>query len=376
MTDLFKLPKLGFGLMRLPMRDDKIDYDTLNDMVDETMKHGFAYFDTAYSYHGGESESAAKQSIVSRYPRESFFLADKLPAWEMHCPEDASRLFDEQLERTGAGYFDFYLLHSIEENHLKTYDKYDCWNWAREMKAKGLIRHFGFSFHDTPELLDKVLTEHPEVEFVQLQINYVDWDNLIVHSGGCYEVARKHNIPIVVMEPVKGGTLASMQPKWETKLKSAAPGNSIASWAMRFCLSLEGIATILSGMSTPEQLRDNIATVRNFIPFTEMEKACLAEVTKEFLAAPTVACTSCGYCVEGCPAKINIPGVINAYNTVLTYGDHDRPHFYYRGLVSAGGRAGSCNQCGYCEEICTQRLNVIDVMKKASGIFDGEGACP
>ena len=368
--DLFNLPKLGFGLMRLPSSDEQIDYTVLNDMVDESINHGFNYFDTAYMYHDGESEKAVKQSLVNRHPRENFIVADKLPAWELRSHADVQIIFDEQLTRTGAGYFDLYLLHSVEEKNLENYDKYDCWNWAQEQKAKGLIRHFGFSFHDKPELLDKVLSEHPEVEFVQLQINYLDWDNRIVNSGACYKVARKHNIPIIVMEPVKGGMLASIQPEWEAQFKAIAPGNSIASWAIRFCLSLDGVVSVLSGMSTPEQLQDNIATVKNFIPLSEVEKTCITKFTKELLEKPTIGCTSCRYCTGGCPMNINIPDIINAFNTVLTYGDHDQPHFYYDGLISTGGKANSCTGCGSCEGVCPQHLDIIDLMKKASGVFD------
>ncbi|MCL2699392.1 MAG: aldo/keto reductase [Defluviitaleaceae bacterium] len=374
MTNLLNIPKLGFGFMRLPVTDGgkatDFDYTVLNGMVDEFMAQGFNYFDTAYIYYEGESEIALKKSVADRYPRESFLVANKLPGWELQKQADVQRIFDTQLERTGAGYFDFYLLHSIEKHNLGLYDNFDCWNWALEMKKKGLIRHFGFSFHDRPELLDEILTKHPEVEFVMLQINYVDWKNPIVHSGGCYEVARKHNVPIVIMEPVRGGALASMKPEWEAKLKAAAPDRSIASWAMRFCLSLDGVMTVTSGMSTPEQMRDNIDTFKNYTPFSEAEKACLAEVTKEYLMSPIIGCTSCRYCVEGCPANINIPGIISGYNTMLLYGEHDRPRFYYEGLTSNSGTAKACNACGKCEAICPQHLGVIDALKKASAIFD------
>lgn len=370
MIDMKHIPKLGFGFMRLPEKDEQIDLTELNIMVDEFMNSGFSYFDTAYVYHSGESERAIKTAVVDRYPRERFAIADKLPAWELNSKEDVQQIFDEQLERTGAGYFDFYLLHSVEEQHLKTYDKYDCWEWAQEMKEKGLIHLFGLSYHDSPELLDMVLAKHPEVDFVQLQINYLDWENKIVQSGGCYDVARKYNVPIVVMEPVKGGMLANMRPEWEAKLKATAPDSSIASWAMRFCLSLEGIAVVLSGVSNNEQLLDNIATVKCYKPFTEQEICCLDEVTKEFLATPTIGCTACRYCVDGCPENINIPGMIGAYNTVLTYGDHDRPHYYYAGITNSAGLAKSCIKCGKCVSVCPQHLNIIELLKTVSKIFD------
>jgi predicted aldo/keto reductase-like oxidoreductase len=370
MTDFSGISRLGFGFMRLPEKDGQIDFSVLNGMVDEFIKNGFSYFDTAYVYHGGKSETAIKTALVDRYPRDKYYIATKLPAWELKTKDDAQRIFDEQLERTGAGYFDFYLLHSIEDYHYKTYNKFDCWAWGQKLKEKGLIRNFGFSFHDTPELLDKVLTEHPEVDFIQLQINYVDWNNKIVHSGACYEVARKHKVPIIVMEPVKGGTLSSMRPQWEAMLKGAAPELSIASWAMRFCLSLEGVAVVLSGMSTQDQVKDNIETSKNFAPFTEQEKKCLEEVTKEFLSAPNIGCTACRYCTDGCPAKINIPGIISAYNTILTYGDHMRPHFYYGAITGGAGKANACVKCSACEANCPQHIKITEVLEKASVIFD------
>jgi predicted aldo/keto reductase-like oxidoreductase len=377
MSGLLQMPKLGFGFMRLPEKEnEEIDDTELNSMVDETIKNGFVYFDTAYVYYGGESERAIKRAVVDRYPRDSFFIADKLPAWELKSKEDIQRIFDESLERTGVDYFDFYLLHSAEGGNLTIYDKFNCWEWAMKLKSQGLIRHFGFSFHGSPELLDKILAEHPEVEFVQLQINYVDWENKIVQSGGCYDVARKHNTPIVIMGPVKGGTLAALRPEWEIRLKAVAPERSIASWAMRYCLSFDGVAVILSGMSTMEQVADNIATVKNFKPFSDEEKACLNVVTQEFLSAPNIGCTDCRYCTDGngCPMGINIPGVISAYNTVLTYGNHARPHHYYMSITENGeGKANSCTKCGKCESLCPQHLNIIEVLEKAAEIFDVSG---
>jgi len=373
MTDLFNLPKLGFGYMRLPNHDGKIDYTELNKMVDEAMKSGVNYFDTAYMYHGGKSENALKLSVVERYPRESYIVADKIPAWEINSREDMNKLFAEQLKRTGLEYFDLYLLHSLEESHMKRYDDktLDFWGWAQDLKRKGLIRHFGFSFHDAPERLEEILTAHPEVDFVQLQINYLDWENPLVHSGGCYEIARKYNKPIIAMEPVKGGALAAMKPELEAQLKAVSPDRSIASWAIRFCLSLDGVVSVLSGMSAHGQVIDNISTVNNFAPFNEAEKDCLAQVTKALLAAPTIGCTSCKYCIDSCPANINIPDIIAAYNNILTYGEEeDRPHFYYRGLMQNSGTAGSCIKCKKCEELCPQHLDITKALEKASAVFD------
>ncbi|MCL2055963.1 MAG: aldo/keto reductase [Oscillospiraceae bacterium] len=372
MTDLLKLPKLGFGFMRLPKKDGQIDLATLNDMVDEAMGSGVNFFDTAYVYHSGESEKALKAAVVDRYPRESYIVSDKIPAWEIESREDMDKLFATQLERTGLTYFDMYLIHSLEESHRNRHEDpaLDFWGWGQGLKEKGLVRHFGFSFHDTPERLDEVLTAHPEVDFVFLQVNYLDWENPLVHAGKCCEIARKHGKPIIAMEPVRGGALASMKPEYEARLKALNPESSIASWAIRFCMSLDGVVTALSGMSAPDQVKDNISTMKNYAPFSEAEKSCLDQVTKELLAAPTIGCTTCGYCVDSCPANINIPSILTAYNTILTYGDYDRPHFYYRGLVQNGGAASSCIGCKKCEELCPQHLNITDALEKASAVFD------
>ncbi|MDP4090834.1 MAG: aldo/keto reductase [Bacillota bacterium] len=368
--DLAKMPKLGFGLMRLPSIEEEVDIEQVNRMVDAYLEKGFNYFDTAYVYGGGKSECSVKEALVKRHPRESFMVATKLPAWELKTEADVERIFNTQLERTGAGYFDFYLLHSIEEGNIGRYDEFNCWQWAMKKKEEGLIKHFGFSFHDSPELLDKVLTEHPEVEFVQLQINYADWTNKIVQSGKNYEVARKHNVPIIVMEPVKGGMLAAFQPELESMLKNLRPDSSIASWALRFVASQEGIMTILSGMSSMEQMEDNLKTMSEFEPLSKEESDCLEVVTEKLLSAPTIQCTACRYCVDGCPQGIKIPDIFRAFNTIKTYGEDMRPHFFYGGLTSDGHTASTCIQCGQCESVCPQHLEIINYLSEASEVFD------
>lgn len=369
--DLNRMPKLGFGLMRLPEKDGNIDIPRVCNMVDAYMEKGFNYFDTAYIYHGGMSEVAARETVVKRYPRDSFYIATKLPAWEIKEADDCDRIFNEQLQRAGVDYFDFYMLHSVEEgNNYDTYVKFKCFEWAMEKKKKGQIKHFGFSFHGTPGLLEEVLSEHPEVEFVQIQLNYADWDNPIVHSGKLYEILRKYNMPIIVMEPVKGGTLASTTPELEAMMKKEQPDKSIASWAFRFVGSLDGVMTILSGMSNEEQVEDNLDTFTNFEPMNDKDTEVLNEVTKAMAKFPTIQCTSCKYCCDGCPSKIIIPEVISALNTLRMYGEDNRPQFFYNNLVDRSGRAGDCIACGNCEEVCPQHLPIINIMREASEKFD------
>ena len=251
------VPKLGFGLMRLPMIEGKIDIEQVKTMVDMFLEKGFTYFDTAYGYANGESEKAAKIALVDRYPRDSFFLATKLPAWAgPKTAEEARQMFYTSLERTGAGYFDYYLLHNVGESRTAYFDKYDIWEFLKERKAEGLIKHLGFSFHDKADVLESVLTAHPDMEFVQLQINYADWDNPSIESRKCYEVARKHGKPVIIMEPVKGGILASPPPSVTKILSDADPSASPASWGIRFAASLEGVITVLSGMSNIEQMAE------------------------------------------------------------------------------------------------------------------------
>ena len=369
--DMNVMPKLGFGLMRLPETEGKIDMEKVCRMVDSYMSAGLNYFDTAYVYHGGLSEVAAKDAIVKRYPREDFYLATKLPAWSIKNAEDRDKIFNEQLERAGVSYFDFYLLHSLEDGgNYDTYEKYDCFNWALQKKAEGKIKHFGFSYHGSPELLEEVLDKHPETEFVQIQLNYADWNNPVVRSGELYEILHRRNVPMIIMEPVKGGTLASMAPELEAKYKAVRPNASIASWAFRFVASLPGIMTILSGMSNEEQVKDNIETFAEFEPLSEAEKTVVDEVTKMMLDIPQIGCTACKYCCDGCPMKISIPDVFRTVNTIRLYNEEFRPKNFYRNLVERSGKASACVGCGQCEGVCPQHLPIIQLMKEASDMLD------
>lgn len=369
--DATKMPKLGFGLMRLPEKDGKIDIERVSGMIDSYMKAGFNYFDTAYVYHGGTSENAVKDLLVDRYPREAFTVATKLPAWSLKTEEDRDRIFAEQLERTGLDFFDYYLLHSLEDgNNYDVYERLNCFEWCMQKKAEGKIRHFGFSYHGTPELLEKVLDKHPEVEFVQIQLNYIDWDDQVVRSGRLYNILRERNIPIIVMEPVKGGTLAMLDAENESILKAERPDCSAASWALRFCGSLDGIATILSGMSNEEQVADNLKTFTDFEPLTESDKAAIARVTENLLSVPMIGCTSCRYCVDGCPANIRIPDIFGTVNSLRKFSGDMRPRFYYGSFTADSGKARDCIGCGQCEAVCPQHLPIIELMAEASKLLD------
>lgn len=368
--DLKQMPKLGFGMMRLPQKDGSTDREEVCRMVDAYIKAGFNYFDTAYVY--GQSELDVKETIVKRYSRDSFYLATKLPAWSMHSADDRDRIFEEQLERTGAGYFDFYLLHSLEDgSNYDTYEKYDCFGWAMQKKEEGKIRHLGFSYHGSPELLEKVLDKHPETEFVQIQLNYADWNNPVVRSGELYEILHRRNVPMIIMEPVKGGTLAKLVPELEEKYRAVRPDASIASWALRFVGSLPGVMTILSGMTHEDQMQDNIRTFTDFEPLSEDEKKLVEEVREIMLNTPLIGCTSCRYCCDGCPQGISIPDVFRAVNTMRLYHDEFRPKNFYKGVVERSAKASDCIACGQCESVCPQHLPVIDLLKEASGLLDG-----
>mgnify|MGYP003289080280 CR=1 FL=1 len=370
-NNIYDISKLGFGLMRLPEKDGEVDHEHVCRMVDKYMSAGMNYFDTAYVYHSGKSEVAVRECIVKRYPRDSFALATKLPAWCMNSKEDRDRIFNEQLERTEAGYFDFYLLHSLEDgNNYDKYEEYDCFNWALEKKREGKIIHFGFSFHGTPELLEQVLDKHPEVEFVQIQLNYADWKNPLVQSGALYEILRRRNIPMIIMEPVKGGTLASLMPELEQKMKSFRPEKSIASWALRFVGSLPGIVTILSGMSNDEQMIENISTFTDFEPLSDKEKELIGEVHEVMYNSPLVGCTGCRYCCDGCPSEIKIPEMMRILNTVRMYKEDWRASIFYRGITENSGKASDCVKCGQCEGVCPQHLSIIELLEELSEHYD------
>lgn len=362
--------------MRLPLTDQNdpssIDIEATKKMVDAFLEKGFTYFDTAWMYHKYKSENAVKAALTSRHPRESFLLATKLHAEYIHSKLDRDRVFNEQLEKTGAGYFDYYLLHDMGTNHYSIYKELDCFNWLKEKKKQGLVKNIGFSFHDSADVLEMILSEQDGLDFVQLQINYLDWDSEGVQSRKCYKVAQKYNLPVIVMEPVKGGTLARLPEEAEGLLKSHAPDMSVPSWAVRFAASLDNVITVLSGMSDMAQLNDNMSYMEDFVPLIEEEKALLKNVTGIINRNIAIPCTGCAYCVDGCPVNIPIPKYFSLYNADMQEAK-DKGWLpqteYYENLTLIFGKASDCIACGQCESICPQHLPVIEHLKDVADHF-------
>lgn len=366
MSDYFgkDTPKLGFGLMRLPRKGMFTDVEQVKEMVDIFMKSGFTYFDTAYVYVG--SEATAKKALVDRYPRESYTLATKLYAAIAPTEKAAKNQFFTSLKRTGAGYFDYYLLHAIMGNIYQKYERLHLWDFINEQKEKGLIKHIGFSFHDSPSLLDEILTDHPEVDFVQLQINYADWENPAITSRANYEVARKHAKSIVVMEPVKGGNLANPPGEIKKLFNDYHPDMSPASWAIRFVASLDGIITVLSGMSNLAQMRDNTSFMKSFQPLNDDEQKIIQQAQRILGHSTVIPCTACHYCTKGCPMAIPIPDIFSALNKQLGNGQLSEARKAYSEAVTGHGKASDCIECHQCEQACPQHIEVTKYLKQAA----------
>ena len=366
-----EIRKLGFGLMRPPMKDGEIDLPQVEEMVDRFLDAGFTYFDTAYGYVDGKSEVALGQALVKRHPRDRFQIATKMPAWMVSTEEEAKAMFEESKARLGVDYIDYYLMHNLGADRTQAFRDFHIWDFLKEKKAAGEIRHIGFSFHDKAEVLEKLLEEFSDTDFVQLQINYADWENPRVEAAKCYEIARRYNLPIIVMEPVKGGALADfLPPEAEEILRAAAPERSNASWALRFCTELPGVLTVLSGMSDLAQMDDNLATMNAFRPLSDEERDALKQVSQILDSRPRVACSFCRYCTAGCPKSIEIPGIMRALNMYMIYGDLKAARGNYGWETRDGRNASQCIECGQCEAACPQQLDIIKQLHRAAELFE------
>ncbi|MCM1425551.1 MAG: aldo/keto reductase [Eubacterium sp.] len=367
--------KFGFGCMRLPMQGEDIDFEECNRMVDAFMEAGFTYFDTAKGYLGGLSEAAIRECVVKRYPRESFTLTDKLTMTFFDSENDIRKVFEEQLATCGVSYFDYYLMHAQGKVNYEKYKKYRAYEVAQELKAEGKIRHVGLSFHDNAEYLDMILTEHPEVELVQIQLNYVDYNDPGVQSRKCLEVCEKHNKPVVVMEPVKGGSLANLPPEADKILRSLGGGSNVgkasnAGFAIRFAASCNQVFMVLSGMSSLEQMQDNVKAMKDFQPLNDAEYAAIEKVCKIFKAQNLIPCTACRYCIDGCSKKILIPDLFADMNAKKQYHDWNSDYYYNQVHTQGHGKASDCIKCGKCEKTCPQHLEIRMLLEQVADTFE------
>ena len=370
MEQMDKVKKnFGFGCMRLPMNDDQVDIAETTRMVDEFLAQGFNYFDTAHGYIGGKSELALKECLTSRYPREAYSLTDKLTDSYFKTEADIRPFFESQLEACGVDYFDFYLMHAQNADNFKKFKACRAYETAFALKAEGRIRHVGLSFHDRAEVLDQILTEYPQIEVVQIQFNYLDYDDIAVQSRKCYEVCRKHGKPVLVMEPVKGGSLVNL-PEEAKKVLDDLHGGSPASYAIRFAAGFPGMMMVLSGMSDLEQMKDNLSYMRDFKPLNETELAAVNKVQEIFHKMNMIPCTACRYCVEGCPKQISIPDLFAIMNIKQLHHDWNADYYYEEVHTAPGRRASDCLKCGKCEKICPQHLPIRKLLEEIAKEFD------
>ena len=359
---------LGFGCMRLPMKDDEVDYEQFNQMIDLYMEAGFNYFDTAHGYISGKSETAIRDCLVARYPRESYQIVNKLSSYHFETEEEIRPLFEKQLKQTGVSYFDYYFMHAQDRTNYKQYTQTRAYEIAQELKAEGKVKHVGISFHDNAETLEMILKEHPEIELVQIQFNYMDYDDASIQGKEVYEVCRKYNKPMAIMEPAKGGALINL-PDHAKEVLDAIGSGSYASYANRFAGSFDGVVRVVSGMSTVGDVKDNISYMQDFQPLTGEEFKAVEKVKDILKELGGVACTSCGYCVDDCPANIPIPEVFSAYNAKLQFNDWNSG-MYYSIYTKAKGKASDCITCGLCESVCPQHLSIIDVLGDVAKAFE------
>lgn len=366
------IKRLGFGFMRLPTLDDgSIDILQVQEMVDLYLSRGYCYFDTAFGYHKQKSEVALRDTLVQRHSREDYLLATKLPAWKhtVRSKDDAKAIFYTQMERLQSEWIDYYLFQNMGEDRTAAFDRFHLWDFVAELKSQGLIRHFGVSVHDKADHVDFLLKEHPEIEFVQLQINFADWEDPIVQSRKCYEVAQAHGKPIVIMEPVKGGVLSTLPPKVQAIFDQAAITQSNTAWALRFAASLKQARVVLSGMSSIQQMKENLDIFDSMTPLSEEEHITLSRAHTVLSEIKYVSCTGCMYCCEDCPGKVKIPKIMTALNLQNAYRNRHMAEHYYFSNVFLTGNAGSCLECGQCELVCPQRLPIRELLKEAVKLF-------
>ena len=362
--------KLGFGCMRLPMKGEEVNYDEFNKMIDYFFDNGFNYFDTAHGYINGKSETAIRDCLSSRYDRDKFTLTNKLTKPYFKNKSDIRPFFEEQLKLCGVDYFDYYLMHAQDRDNYKHFKKCEAYEVAKELKEEGKIKHLGISFHDSADILDMILGEHPEIEYVQIQFNYKDYDDNTVQSKKCYDVCRKYNKPVLIMEPVKGGKLANLPDKAKGEFDKLKSDLSYASYAVRYAASFDGVFMVLSGMSNLEQMKDNVSFMKDFEPLNDKEMDTVNKVRDILNSTKEIQCTACRYCVEGCPMGIPIPDLFSCYNTRKQYPNDWNSENAYKNFVKDGGAANTCIKCGQCEGICPQHLHIRELLEKVSEMFD------
>lgn len=359
----------GFGCMRLPMNHDEVDDIEFSKMIDCFISEGFNYFDTAHGYLNGKSEEALKRCLTSRYPRDRYVLTNKLTTAYFEREEEIRPFFESQLETCGVEYFDYYLMHAQSKEIFAKFRACHAYETALALKEEGKIRHFGISFHDKHEILEEILKEYPQIEVVQIQFNYVDYEDAAVESRKCYEVCRRFGKPIIVMEPVKGGSLVNLPPEAKQILEGLH-GGSPASYAIRFAASFDGIMMVLSGMSSMEQMQDNLSFMKDFKPLTESELDAIGKVREIFRAQGLIPCTACRYCIEGCPKDISIPDLFACLNAKKQYQDWNSDYYYHNVHTVRNGKASDCIKCGKCEQICPQHLEIRKLLEQVAEAFD------